>query len=140
MRLSKRKRSTIVNPDMTPLIDVVFLLIIFFMTVTQATKANHQVLELPKLKGTAETNESMGAITVNIDKEGVITMAGREVSMAEARGIIAKRLTAAKEISVSLRVDRRSKSAWANDVIRALVELGVSRSRIAVQSSNPGGP
>ena len=39
---------------MTPMIDVTFLLLIFFMTVSQVSKLNREQLELPRQQGTEE--------------------------------------------------------------------------------------
>ena len=54
MRLSKRRRSTKAAMNMTPMIDVAFLLMIFFMTVSQVSKLNREQLELPRQQGTEE--------------------------------------------------------------------------------------
>ena len=51
MRLSKRRRDTLAIMDMTPMIDIVFLLLIFFMTVSQVSEINKIQLSLPKLEG-----------------------------------------------------------------------------------------
>ena len=37
--------------NMTPMIDIVFLLIIFFMTVNQVTEVSKERLSLPQVKG-----------------------------------------------------------------------------------------
>ena len=54
MRLCKRRRPTKVAMNMTPMIDVTFLLLIFFMTVSQVSKLNREQLELPRQQGTEE--------------------------------------------------------------------------------------
>ena len=51
MKLSKHRRRPDVAFNMTPMIDIVFLLIIFFMTVSQITQVNDEPIELPKLEG-----------------------------------------------------------------------------------------
>ena len=47
----KRQRSQEVGVDLTPLIDVVFLLLIFFMVSTTFTKETHLSVDLPEAKG-----------------------------------------------------------------------------------------
>jgi biopolymer transport protein ExbD len=47
----KRQRSQEVGVDLTPLIDVVFLLLIFFMVSTTFTRENHLNIELPEASG-----------------------------------------------------------------------------------------
>lgn len=47
----KRQRSQEVGMDLTPLIDVVFLLLIFFMVSTTFTRESHLEVELPQASG-----------------------------------------------------------------------------------------
>ena len=47
----KRQRSQEVGVDLTPLIDVVFLLLIFFMVSTTFTRESHLQIELPEASG-----------------------------------------------------------------------------------------
>ena len=47
MNLSKHDPETEMDMDMTPMIDVVFLLIIFFMIITDLTQQDLEDLELP---------------------------------------------------------------------------------------------
>ncbi|TBW59118.1 biopolymer transporter ExbD [Marinobacter halodurans] len=47
----KRQRSQEVSVDLTPLIDVVFLLLIFFMVSTTFTRESHLKVDLPEAKG-----------------------------------------------------------------------------------------
>ena len=47
MNLSKHDPETEMEMDMTPMIDVVFLLIIFFMIITDLTQKDLEELELP---------------------------------------------------------------------------------------------
>lgn len=52
----KRQRSQEVTPNLTPLIDVVFLLLIFFMVSTTFTKETHLSLKLPEAEGEKQTD------------------------------------------------------------------------------------
>ena len=47
----KRQRSQQIGMDLTPLIDVVFLLLIFFMVSTTFTRESHLQVELPQASG-----------------------------------------------------------------------------------------
>ena len=66
----KRQRSQEVGVDLTPLIDVVFLLLIFFMVSTTFTRESHLQVELPEASGEpAEASEGK-QIDVVINAEG----------------------------------------------------------------------
>ena len=81
MRLSKRRRPTKVAMNMTPMIDVTFLLLIFFMTVSQVSKLNREQLELPRQQGTEEQKPSI--MTVNINQAGQLIVGGTGYHLSE---------------------------------------------------------
>ena len=49
MRLTKRGLAKLPDLNLTPMIDVVFQLLIFFMLVPHMSQVNKELLELPKL-------------------------------------------------------------------------------------------
>jgi len=65
----KRQRSQEVGVDLTPLIDVVFLLLIFFMVSTTFTRESHLKVELPQADGEAVETE-VEQIDVVITRDG----------------------------------------------------------------------
>ncbi len=68
MRFARRTRQE-VEVNMTPLIDVVFLLLIFFMVSTTFTKETHLAIDLPE--ASAKTSRSADLqIEVTITKSG----------------------------------------------------------------------
>lgn len=65
----KRQRSQEVSVDLTPLIDVVFLLLIFFMVSTTFTRESHLKVDLPEANG--EVSEAQAKqVDVVITAEG----------------------------------------------------------------------
>jgi biopolymer transport protein ExbD len=65
----KRQRSQEVGVDLTPLIDVVFLLLIFFMVSTTFTRESHLQVQLPEANAKAAPSESR-QVDVVINAEG----------------------------------------------------------------------
>ncbi|MEO9959830.1 MAG: biopolymer transporter ExbD, partial [Nisaea sp.] len=65
----KRQRSQEVGVDLSPLIDVVFLLLIFFMVSTTFTRESHLNIELPEANGERSESEAE-LIDVVINAEG----------------------------------------------------------------------
>ena len=64
----KRQRSQEVGVDLTPLIDVVFLLLIFFMVSTTFTRENHLNIELPEASGERSQQQAeMIDVVINAD-------------------------------------------------------------------------
>jgi len=66
----KRQRSQEVGVDLTPLIDVVFLLLIFFMVSTTFTRESHLEVELPEASGDPVAPSEVRQIDVVINAEG----------------------------------------------------------------------
>ena len=65
-----RQRSQEVGVDLTPLIDVVFLLLIFFMVSTTFTRESHLQVELPEASGEPASTAEVKQIDVVINAEG----------------------------------------------------------------------
>jgi biopolymer transport protein ExbD len=122
--------------DMTPMIDVAFQLIIFFMTVSQMSQANQEQLQLPKQKG-IESQEPR-TLTINVTSSGEIRLAGETTTMAGLIAQVNYELVRVgddpSKLFIVLRVDERGESRGANEVVRALGKLRVTRIRIAVES------
>ena len=75
---SRPKRLT-TSIDMAPLIDVVFLLLIFFMLTSSFTLPSLQIT-LPTAQGQADPTPEI--IMVTVDAQGSITLQGSPVSLA----------------------------------------------------------
>lgn len=135
MRLTKRRRNTRPEIDMTPMIDIVFLLIIFFMTVTQVSKMNKEQVELPNLKGAQDQKPSV--VTVNVTDSGEIRVSGRTLTVGEFVSMVNRELRRVGDdpnlVSVVIRADQRGASVGVNAVVKALNNLQIKRVRIAVQ-------
>ena len=71
MKLAKHDPKTEMEMNMTPMIDVVFLLIIFFMIITDMTQKELEDLELPKAENavadTPDPKEFRPIINIKID-------------------------------------------------------------------------
>ena len=77
-----------VSVDITAMIDVVFLLIIFFMTTAQVARLTHTEVDLPLEKGEQRATPDETGLVINITGGGEILVAGRPVDIAELEGIV----------------------------------------------------
>jgi len=64
--------------NLTPLIDVVFLLLIFFMVSTTFTKENHLAVEIPEASAEPETVQA-DAIEIIIQADGSYAINGKSL-------------------------------------------------------------
>src|SRR5215813_7342097 len=69
----KKKRRIGISIDMTPMVDVAFLLLIFFMTTTQFQPPEKEKITLPKSNSEFKKPES-NIITANVTTEGRIRL------------------------------------------------------------------
>ena len=73
-----------INFDMTPMIDVVFNLIIFFMLVNQMVQVERAELKLPVASQAQQRREADNErLIINIHKDGRVEIAGRIVEEKE---------------------------------------------------------
>lgn len=70
----RTKRRNLATPDLTPLIDVVFLLLIFFMLVTTFDRYSGFKLELPKGDMISETSKAMYELVIDKDENHFLLM------------------------------------------------------------------
>lgn len=92
--------------NLTPMIDVVFLLIIFFMVATSFAEMERDIeLELPEVASAAALTAAPKQRVVSVQAEGEIRLDGEDVSLSQ----LTERLSAARndypELSVVIRGD-----------------------------------
>ncbi len=95
--------------QMGPLIDCVFLLLIFFMVTTTLSKLHRELgLELPNSTASIETKSKPSTLVVELTKDGTIFLEGEQMN----KTLLHQRLRAAKEAApdrqVRIDADRRT--------------------------------
>jgi len=124
--------------DITAMIDVVFLLIIFFMATAQFARMTRAQLDLPREKGEEERQRSAPALVINVLADGSWVVGGRTVSSTTLRSMLAAEVeqTGAEAVRVLIRADHRARAERVNVVAQELARLGVRSWRLA---TNPQG-
>ena len=82
MKFPRQKREE-VNVNLTPLIDVVFLLLIFFMVSTTFTKETHLDVDLPQASGDHSVSEEQ-ILEILITGEGNYSVNGKPLVNTQA--------------------------------------------------------
>jgi|SRR5690554_2306321 len=127
-----RRRSLTPNAtfDLTPMVDVVFLLIIFFMlTTTFITVESGLPVDLPQAQ-TAVTSPS-DLPTVSIDGFGEVYFGGTRVTEAELPSLVSQALQETGQTAVVLRADSAAQHGQAVRVMDLLRQAGAERIVIA---------
>jgi biopolymer transport protein ExbD len=109
MRLPNNLKSGQLGFNMTPMIDVVFLLIIFFLVSSHLAKQETQLeLPLPVAESGEDDNETATRrMTLNVLADGSVTLAGRRVNRGQLRNRLEEaRQGEAADVEVRIRSDR----------------------------------
>lgn len=117
MLIESRQRQTRASIDLSPLIDIVFLLLIFFSVTTTFLEQSGMDLELPE-SSTAESTPST-SIVVEVGSDGSVRFDGQQVSIAELEQRVAA-LAADERSRITVRADRELELGVAVQVIDAL--------------------
>ena len=92
--------------NLMPLVDVVFLLLIFFLAATTfATEEVELDLRLPEAKS-GEAGKSDQQLIINVSVDGTLTMSGRPVTMESLRQKLVAAVARNKEQAVLVRGDK----------------------------------
>jgi len=129
---SRRSYRARISPtlDLTPMVDVVFLLIIFFMvSTTFITLETGLPVDLPQ--ATTAEGQPEGLPTVTIDAQRRIYLAGSEVTEEELVGLLRSVLADAEVETVVLRADQSVPHGLTVRVMDAIKRAGAARVAIA---------
>ena len=139
MKLTRTKRIHSVAFNLTPMIDIVFLLIIFFMTVSQITRIVDHPLDLPAVTG-AKDNQVAASVTINVSESGEIIVSGKKYSLSRTIQVLQKKLDQesgdSDQIKLELRCDKQCPSEHINRIIEELSRIGIKYVRIAVSENS----
>lgn len=129
----KRDRQLLL--ELTSMVDIVFLLIIFFMVTSEFARDARAEVDLPLLKGEQVEQSEEAGLFINIDATGNIILSTSEspVTIAQLSDRIQRLVQQESSPKVTLRADRNASIIRFNAVIRALNESGVSSARIATE-------
>jgi biopolymer transport protein ExbD len=133
--LRARRRPPEAEINLPPLIDVVFLLLIFFMISTQFKSAAELELELPNTDLT-QVSRSTEALRVVVTQNGQLALEGRRLdNSAQSLRQALSQYPDAQDRGIVLEADARATHQSVVDVLSVFSELNITRIAIA---SRPG--
>ncbi len=117
--------------DIAPLVDVVFLLLIFFILTSSFVINSGIQVEIPKAVTSQLINPQEEEVVIN--GEDVIFYKGKVISLNELKQVLKKHLKARPDIEVVIKADRlsslgRTVAVW--DICR---QLGIKKVNIAAR-------
>ena len=137
MRFSRRNRESL-ELNITPLIDVVFLLLIFFMISTTFSRETQLLIDLPESSIDAKLVEEV--VDISISKRGSIAVNQRLIYDADLESLI----TAITEVSgtentvpIVIRADAETPHQSVIMAMDAAGRLGFTKIKIATKHAQP---
>jgi len=115
--------------NMTPMIDVVFQLIIFFMYTSQFAQMSRTPINLPEEAGESGETADPSALVIDVRGDGSFVVDGQDVDLDRLARMVLVEINKAKDdaagLDVLIRADRTCPSAHINAIARELADIGV---------------
>lgn len=121
-----------VQIDMTPMLDIVFIMLIFFIVTTSFVKPSG--LDYNQPKASTATQKNSANIFIGISKTGVIKMENRQVDIERVTANIERILAETPEASVLIEADKDAHHGVVINVMDQVKKAGIEK--ISVSAGN----
>ena len=130
--MARKVRSEGCSVDMTPMIDVVFQLIIFFIVTIKMEQEFNPDIELGESKhGPAIEEKEPRTMVVEVDRRGWISIHGAQLSRGKFQKIMKARYRRYGEFPVLIRGDYRARHVDIRAVMDICTSVGIWRINFA---------
>lgn len=133
-----------IDVDLTPMIDVVLQLIIFFMLTSKFGELRRTEIDLPRQPGERERSEREPALIVDLTGDGRTLVDSGPVSLLELERIAAAglaRSASPADFDVLIRPDRNAPASELDRVLGRLASIGVTTWKLGtVEPDGRGSP
>ncbi len=148
MRIPEPKRSDLAEGDLTPMIDMTFQLIAFFMVLINFTDAEQdQRIRLP-VSDIAKPPDTafIEPRTVHLTDRGMVSFRGDEMPMVEFERHLRRdvqelrnRGKSVTDVTVIIRADKNAMSGQVQEIMQECQRTGYERFVLRAKSPDPGG-
>ncbi|NKI35060.1 biopolymer transporter ExbD [Wenzhouxiangella sp. XN79A] len=122
--------------NITPMLDIVFIMLIFFIVTTTFVRETGVEVEKP----TAITSEArpQGNVLIGIDSNDQIWMNGSQIELSDVRTLVSRARDENPEGSVILISDKGARTGTLVDIMDQVQAAGVSRMAISAEQTGGG--
>ena len=134
----RKDRKDSMQVNLTPLIDVVFLLLIFFMVSTSFTKENQLQINLPEADAKPASVDSQGLV-LTVQENGSYRLNGRTLANSKVETLVeALRIESQMDLeqNITLVADANARHQSVVTAMDAAGRLGFVNLRISTQESS----
>lgn len=132
------KRTARGGVNVTPMIDVVMCLIVFYLMVGQLAIDRRGDVVVPSSVTGDEREERVDALTINVARDGRVTIGGEEIPADRIAGELAGRLSRAGGAPVMVRADERAGFGALRPVLDALGDAGATNVELITRRGEGG--
>jgi biopolymer transport protein ExbD len=123
------KRESSAEVNIAPLLDMVFILLIFFVITTNFNRQSG--VEVQKPKAQSAVYQGQKTILVGISREGSVHIHGRQVNIETLSRIVATELSRRPDANLVIVADRNSLLGRSVEVMDACILAGVKKISVA---------
>jgi biopolymer transport protein ExbD len=122
--------------DLTPMVDVVMLLIVFFTLTAQFAQSNLMPMDLPAVKGEANEETKLAPITIDLSVDGSLRLHSENMPLDRLAQLVAADLRNSPDAEVLVRADRNTPAKHLNELAATLSIVGAKRWRLATEGGD----
>ena len=140
MKFGRKFQEEAEQPHMAPLLDVVFLTLVFFITIaTYSTMESEVDIELPTASSAIQSARTSGEIYINLREDGRVILNNREMSIEELQDTLIRVAELFPGGSVIIRGDRAAMLGHAIAVLDCCRNADISNVSFAALTEEPQG-
>jgi len=120
--------------NLTPMLDVIFIMLIFFIVTTSFVKESG--IEVSRPSATTATEQKRASIFIAINSKGQIFLQKRQINIEAVRPNIEKLHAESPEGSVVIQADKNSETGLLIEVMDQIRSAGVKNISVAASRAN----
>ncbi|GAA4876524.1 biopolymer transporter ExbD [Ferrimonas pelagia] len=132
--MARRKTATVSDEaqvDMTPMLDIVFILLIFFIVTTSFVK--EAGIDVNRPEATQSSAKPSANIFIAVTENGLIYMENREVDVQRVRANVERMLAEAPEAQVMIQADQQARHGIVVKVMDQVKAAGIDRISVSAE-------
>ena len=117
--------------ELTPLIDCVFLLLIFFMVTTVFQEPYRLKVLLPEAEEAARIEEKK--LVATIDRAGLMEVNRHPVTLESLEGVLAREKEGVRVVTLIIRTDKDTRHGLVLDLMETAKRIGIEKIVLATE-------
>lgn len=123
---AKNRSQKVAGVSMAPMIDMVFLLLVFFMTASAMSQAGSKLdLDLPDSPISKVSQDFSGRLILSLDSSGQVFVGAQEVEAEELSGLLGSFRESEPSAKLTIRAAKDTPFSAIKQVVKTAAEVGI---------------